>query len=102
MNSIGSQHATGRAAYDQRRPSTAPRDASDGSESTTEADATAETTATAALDRAGGDELTVEEQAMIEENFPEDPELSMRLYGRSRNTHTVDPAAVGGNLDVTG
>lgn len=46
--------------------------------------------------------LTAQEQRVIEKQFPEAPELSMRLYGQSRGTETINPGAVGGRLDVTG
>jgi hypothetical protein len=54
------------------------------------------------MQNANADDLTVQERQMIEKTFPEKPELSMRLYGRSRGTQTVNPDAVGSRLDVRG
>ena len=52
--------------------------------------------------KAGPEALTAQEQQMIDQTFPEKPELSMRLYGRSRGTQTVNPGALGSRLDVQG
>ena len=52
--------------------------------------------------KAGPKALTAQEQQMIEQTFPEKPELSMRLYGRSRGTQTLNPGALGSRLDVQG
>ncbi len=56
----------------------------------------------ASVQNASADALTAQEQQMIDKTFPEKPELSMRLYGRSRGTQTVNPDAVGSRLDVRG
>jgi len=102
MSSINSFHAAGRAAYTQRtspsqsrpdaQPSSEPDGASDVQEASNEA----------TLQESDDDPLTARERKAIAENFPANPELSMRLYGRSRGTQTVNPDARGGNLDVTG
>lgn len=47
-------------------------------------------------------ELTSEERAMIQRYFPESSTTSLRLYGPHRNTQTVNPASVGGHLDIRG
>lgn len=108
MSSVNSYRLAGRAAYLQQtnpsqetarsQPSSNPEAASeaqDGSATRNAAKATATQSTT------GGD-LSAQEQQMIERNFPEKPELSMRLYGRSRGTQTVNPSAVGSRLDVQG
>lgn len=102
MNLSYSSHAAGRAAY-TRGPtpshespqSTSSADEAGNAESSSEPQDTA-------LQKTAQSDLTTQEQQMIEENFPEDPELSMRLYGRGRDTTTVSSNNVGGNLDVTG
>jgi hypothetical protein len=108
MNSIQSYGPAGRAAYTRstspssdpaRTPSTPDSDAAPGTQQTSEAQQARETQSPSAS--ADGD-LTAQEQQMIENNFPERPELSMRLYGRSRGTETVNPGSVGSRLDVRG
>lgn len=47
-------------------------------------------------------ELTAAEQHMILREFPEDPDLSLRLYGPNRDEQTINPGAVGKQLDVQG
>jgi len=47
-------------------------------------------------------ELTMAEQRMILREFPEDPDLSLRLYGPNRDAQTINPGAVGNQLDVQG
>lgn len=46
--------------------------------------------------------LTPAEQRMILREFPEDPNLSLRLYGPNRDAQTINPSAVGNQLDVQG
>ena len=46
--------------------------------------------------------LTEPEQQMIARQFPDAPELSMRLYGPGRGAETIRPGAVGSRLDVQG
>lgn len=101
MSSISSQHVTGRAAYTQG-DHTSSTNRSESAEKTEAEFSAREVTDHADLDVGDGDELSVEEQQMIKENFPDDPELSMRLYGRSRDAQAMNPGAVGSNLDVTG
>lgn len=104
---VNPSHAAGHAAYSrhttpsQETPSqeAAQSPSTPESEST---DSTNEPPSDTALQEGTDGTLTSQEQEMIEENFPEDPELSMRLYGRGQNTETVNPDAVGRNLDVTG
>lgn len=48
------------------------------------------------------DELTTAEQRMILREFPEDPDLSLRLYGPNRDAQTINPSALGNQLDVQG
>lgn len=102
MNSIPSSHAAGHAAY--TRGTTSPQESSSSPSSSNGADEPASSSASQETTRkqTGEEALTLQEQQMIEERFPEDPELSMRLYGRGRGTETVNPDTVGGNLDVTG
>jgi hypothetical protein len=102
MNSVHSSHAAGHAAY--ARGSSSSQEASSSPSSSEEAKKTnsgAEAQDTA-LEKTSKSDLTAQEEKMIEENFPEDPELSMRLYGRGRGTETVASNTVGSNLDVTG
>ncbi len=47
-------------------------------------------------------DLSAPERQMISQQFPETPDLSMRLYGPSRTAETVRPDAVGSRLDVQG
>lgn len=47
-------------------------------------------------------ELTTAEQRMILREFPEDPDLSLRLYGPNRDAQTINPGAIGNQLDVQG
>lgn len=47
-------------------------------------------------------ELTTAEQRMILRAFPKDPNLSLRLYGPNRDAQTINPSAVGNQLDVQG
>jgi len=106
MNTIGSS-AAGRAAYTQGvNPSqessdaaSSPEKSASGAEKSSE---TKQASGPAEVQDVSEDALTTQEREAIEENFPEDPELSMRLYGRGRGAQTVNPNAVGGNLDVTG
>ncbi|MEF8816890.1 MAG: hypothetical protein V5A20_02245 [Salinibacter sp.] len=106
MNTIGSS-AAGRAAYTQ---GVNPSQESSGAASSPEKSAsspeksseTQQATGPSEAQDASDDTLTTQEREAISENFPEDPELSMRLYGRGRGAQTVNPNAVGGNLDVTG
>ncbi|WP_103029088.1 hypothetical protein [Salinibacter altiplanensis] len=103
MNTIGSS-AAGRAAYTQDvTPSRESSDAAASPEkSASPPEESSEAQRAPASPEASGDTLTTQEKTAIEENFPEDPELSMQLYGRGRESQTVNPNAVGGNLDVTG
>jgi hypothetical protein len=39
---------------------------------------------------------------MIQQYFPESPQLTLRLYGPNRNTQTLHPDALGSRLDVRG
>lgn len=47
-------------------------------------------------------ELSAAEREMIQRKFPQDPDLSMRLYGPNRSTQKVNPGVLGQNLDVSG
>lgn len=101
MNSVPSSHAAGHAAY--TRGSSASQEtaqSTSASEETNEASSSPEPQDTA-LQKTAQSDLTSQEQQMIKENFPDDPELSMRLYGRGRDARTVS-STVGENLDVTG
>jgi hypothetical protein len=104
MSSVYSSYAAGRAAY-ARGPSASEKASSAESPSapddTQEAPSGSQPQDTA-LDKTAPSNLTTQEQQMIEERFPEDPELSMRLYGRGRDAQTVRSNSLGGNLDVTG
>lgn len=101
MNSVHSSHAAGRAAYTRGPSSSQEARSSSSSEQAQKTNASPEPQDTA-LQKTSKSDLTAQEQQMIEENFPEDPELSMRLYGRGRSTETVASNSVGSNLDVTG
>lgn len=48
------------------------------------------------------EDLSTAERRMILRAFPEDPDLSLRLYGPNRDAQTVNPSAVGGQIDVHG
>ena len=106
MNTIGSS-AAGRAAYTQgvnpsQESSGAASDPEKSASSAEKSSETQPTSSPAEAQDASDDALTTQERKAIEENFPEDPELSMRLYGRGRGAQTVNPNSVGSNLDVTG
>ena len=106
MNTIGSS-AAGRAAYTQNVNSSsgASESASGPEKSASDAEKSSEAQQAEKASSVQGtadDTLTTQEREAIAENFPDDPELSMRLYGRGRDAQTVNPDAVGGNLDVTG
>ena len=47
-------------------------------------------------------DLSSAERRMIRRAFPEDPDLSLRLYGPNRDAQTINPSAVGNQLDVQG
>ena len=92
-------HAAGHAAYTRNSPrqngaaSSAEKPSESGPSSGPEE---------SRLQNTDEEGLTAQEQKMIEQNFPEDPELSMRLYGRGRDAETVRGRAIGDNIDVTG
>lgn len=71
-------------------------------------DKTAATSATRRADNQGGsssgssDSLSTAERRMILRAFPENPDLSLRLYGPNRDAQTINPGAVGNQLDVQG
>jgi hypothetical protein len=46
--------------------------------------------------------LSTDEQQMIQQYFPESPQLTLRLYGPNRNAQTLHPDALGSRLDVRG
>lgn len=46
--------------------------------------------------------LSAAEREMIEREFPDNPDLSMELYGRNRGSETVNPEALGNQIDVRG
>jgi hypothetical protein len=48
------------------------------------------------------DSLSTAERRMILRAFPENPDLSLRLYGPNRDAQTINPSAVGNQLDVQG
>lgn len=99
---VNPSHAAGRAAYTRHtNPSQEAAQSSSSREAESSSSAQEEPDDPSAAGEKQGT-LTSEERAMIEENFPDDPELSMRLYGRGQDTKTVRPDAVGHNLDVTG
>lgn len=97
-----SSHSAGRAAYTRgSTPSQESTQSAPSADDTENAESPSEPQDTA-LQKTAQSDLTTQEQQMIEENFPEDPELSMRLYGRGRGAKTVSSNTVGENLDVTG
>lgn len=102
MNSVPSSHAAGHAAYTRGASSSTESTSSPSSSEDVEKASASDKPQDTALQKTAKSDLTSQEQQMIQENFPEDPELSMRLYGRGRNTETVASNNVGGNLDVTG
>jgi hypothetical protein len=99
---IQSYGAAGYAAYTQQTRPTEETARPQPSESpdASSAQRTPEDAA-ASTQRASENGLTSQEQQMIDRQFPEKPELSMRLYGRGQNTETVNPGAVGSRLDRT-
>lgn len=101
MSSIPSSYAAGRAAY-TGGTSSSQSAASSSPERSDETTSSSKAQQDTALQKTAESDLTTEEQKMIDESFPEDPELSMQLYGRGRGTETVSSNSVGGNLDVTG
>jgi hypothetical protein len=96
-----STHTAGRAAYAPSSPTQESDGSASSSEETSATDASIQPQNTA-FEEASENGLTVQEEQMIEEKFPEDPELSMRLYGRGRDAEMVRSSAVGENIDVTG
>ncbi len=46
--------------------------------------------------------LSADEQRMIQQFFPSSPAMSLRVYGPDRSERAVQPAAVGGRLDIRG
>lgn len=108
MNNSVNPYRHGRAAYAQQHahaPQKASRPAAPAqSDAATSAQAAeqARPTASSAPTKAAEGDLTAQEQQMIDQHFPEKPELAMRLYGPGRNTQTVNPGAVGSRLDVRG
>lgn len=105
MNSINSSHAAGHAAYTRQTHSSQEAEQAQSSEeadaASSKQDAPKDTFQSTAQSTAE-DDLSAQEREMIKDNFPEDPELSMRLYGRSRDAQTVNPDTLGNNLDMTG
>jgi len=102
MSSITPTHAAGQAAYTgDATSSQGPSESSSPSQSAEAKQARAPSNDGSA-EKPADDPLTTEERKAIKENFPEDPELSMRLYGRGRGTETVSPGGLGENLDITG
>jgi len=101
MKPKSSTHAAGHAAYTQNASRKEGAGSPPSSDDADEA-ARSEEAEGSRLRETDGESLTAQEQKLIEENFPEDPELSMRLYGRGRDTETVRGRAVGENIDVTG
>lgn len=100
---VNSSHAAGRSAYIRQTNPSQETEQSIQSTADSETPSSAKETAErTAIQEQEDKTLTSQEQQMIEENFPEDPELSMRLYGQGQGTGTVHPDAVGRNLDVTG
>ncbi len=46
--------------------------------------------------------LSLPEWQMIQRYFPPSEKLALRLYGPDRSTHTLQPGAIGSQLDVRG
>ena len=46
--------------------------------------------------------LSAAERELIQREFPDNPKLSMELYGRDRNSETVNPDALGTQIDLRG
>jgi hypothetical protein len=57
--------------------------------------------AAAPRDTAGAD-LSADERSMIDRYFPASSEMTMRIYGPGRQSTSVNPAALGGRLDLRG
>ncbi|MDX1532320.1 MAG: hypothetical protein R3362_12390 [Rhodothermales bacterium] len=53
-----------------------------------------------AAEAARADGLTTAERTAIARYFPEQPQVTLRLYGPGRDVQTVRPDAVGGRLDL--
>lgn len=101
MKPKNSTHAAGHAAYTHNAARKEGADSAASSDGADETRSSAEPQDTRLRQTEEGG-LTAQEENMIEESFPEDPELSMRLYGRGRDTETVRGRAIGENIDVTG
>ncbi len=87
------------AAY--TRPQTLPAQVAPTTPAPAEAKTTDETKPTASASApAPASDLSVAEQQMIDRYFPPKPEMTLRLYGPSREAQTVSPNALGGRLDL--
>jgi hypothetical protein len=51
---------------------------------------------------AAPDGLSPSESQMIEKVFPESPAITLRLYGPGRSSTELNPASLGGRLDLRG
>ncbi len=96
-----STHVAGHAAYTRSSSAQEGGGPPSSSAETGETDSSAEPQDTT-FQKTAESGLTVQEKQMIEEKFPEDPELSMRLYGRGRDAEMVRGSAIGENIDVVG
>lgn len=96
-----STHAAGSAAYTRSSSSRKDAESTASSEESGETASGAEPEETV-FQKTSETDLSAQEQRMIEKQFPEDPELSMRLYGQQRDARTVRGRAVGENIDVVG
>jgi hypothetical protein len=94
-------HAAGSAAYTRRSSSQEDAEPTASPEESGETDSGVGPQDTT-FQETPEEGLSAQEQRMIEEKFPEDPELSMRLYGQQRDARTVRGRAVGENIDVVG
>ena len=56
----------------------------------------------AAAKTTGPQQLSQNEQQMIERYFPKSEAMTLRLYGINRSTETLNPGALGGHLDIRG
>lgn len=103
-NNIGSFNAAQFHPYQRLNPSA--DESAGASQSAREQDAAREVQQSSAPSESQApaemQELSTAEQEMIQQKFPQDPDLSMRLYGRNRDTEQVNPGTLGQNLDVRG
>lgn len=101
-NDIGPFNAANFNAYQRLNPSSGNAEAASAQESNASQDARPSDAPSESEAPSEMQQLSAAEQEMIQQKFPDDPDLSMRLYGRNRSAEQVNPGALGQNLDVRG